>query len=252
MQRRICLTSTLFLTVASMPFAARAGDFRVETDVFVGDDEKAPVVETLTIFQGDVVFDFLRSGVEEITVFDHARDRLVLMDTRRRVKTQLSKTSILSVMAEMQAKLQDEGADREYLLADHMKLDTVNDHEIVLANDRLSYRSKGIDAKDEDAARRYQEFANWYARLNAMRPGNPPPFARIRLNGELAARKLIPEWVERSLIRRQGLHEVRDSARSRHLITWRLSQTDRKSVDRASSYLATFRSIPFSEYVGLK
>ncbi len=82
-----------------------AEEFRIDTDVFV-DEEVEPVIETLTIFSDGIVYDFLLNGVEEITLFDRKRQRLVLMDTQRRVKTELSTDSILGFVAQMQAPLE--------------------------------------------------------------------------------------------------------------------------------------------------
>ncbi len=39
--------------------------------------------------------------------------------------------------------------------------------------------------------------------------------------------------------------------RSQHLANWRLSQTDRKQIDRAGTYLADFAEVSFREYVQL-
>ena len=61
----ICLVNALGVFLSRV-----AGqEFRIETDVFV-DEQKEPIVETLTIFSDGVVYDFLLTGVEEITLFD--------------------------------------------------------------------------------------------------------------------------------------------------------------------------------------
>ena len=78
-----------------IPAAVSAEDFRVETDVFVQGDD-APVSETLTIFTGNVVYDFILNGTEEITVFDVRRGRITLLDTERRVKTTLTTDQLMN------------------------------------------------------------------------------------------------------------------------------------------------------------
>lgn len=231
-------------------FASRcaAEDFRIETDVFV-DDGKEPVVQTRTIFADGIVYDFLLTGVEEITVFDLDRKRLVLLDTQRKVKTELSLEGILSYVAQMRVQLTD--GNHEFLLAAEMKATDAEDGWLELTNGRVTYRAEGTAPKSKETAAAYQQFADWYARLNAMREGNPPPFARIQLNAELASRGLIPQTIERTIVQKRSLPEKKQVLRSQHLANWRLSQTDRKQIDRAGMYLADFSAVSFREYLNL-
>ena len=225
-----------------------AEEFRIDTDVFV-DEEVEPVIETLTIFSDGIVYDFLLNGVEEITLFDRKRQRLVLMDTQRRVKTELSTDSILGFVAQMQAHLNE--AQRAFLLAEELEINSEDEEWISLGNDRVAYRAKGTKPKMHEAALEYHQFADWYARLNAMRVGNLPPFARIRLNDELAKRGLIPKTVERTVTRKKGLKEIKQTLRSQHLANWRLSSNDRKLIDKAGTYMAAFPTVSFREYLEL-
>ena len=65
------------------PPAARAESFRVDNKVFVN-NEKEPRIQSTTIFHEGRVYDFLKSP-GEITLFDSARHRFVLLDPARRV-----------------------------------------------------------------------------------------------------------------------------------------------------------------------
>ena len=241
-----------FIPSAVLVFAlsatASAEEFRIETGVFV-DEETEPVVETLTIFSDGIVYDFLLSGVEEITLFDRKRQRLVLMDTQRRVKTELSTDSILGFVAQMQAHLNE--AQRAFLLAEQLEVETDDPETIRLSNERVAYLAKGTTPRNHEASLEYQQFADWYARLNAMRIGNLPPFARIRLNDELARRNLIPVSIERTVTRRHGLRENKQMLRSQHEINWRLSAPDRKLIDKAGTCMAGFPTVSFREYLQL-
>jgi hypothetical protein len=225
-----------------------AQEFRVETDVFV-EDEEDPVVQTLTIFSDGVVYDFLRTGTEEITLFDHQRNRLVLMDTRRKVKSELTMDGIMAFVAAMKSQLNK--PQREYLLEGNLKTSTDEEGSLLLTNEAITYRVQGIEPKSSSAALDYRQFADWYARLNAMRLGNLPPFARIRLNAEIEAKGWIPTEIERTITQRRGLTSSKQVLRSRHLVNWRLSNSDRKLIDRAGTCLATYRSVAFSEYIDL-
>lgn len=70
-----------------------AQDFRVETDVFVGRKQE-PVAEYLTLFYGNYIYDFLLTDAQEITVFDVARNRFILLDPSRQVKTELTTSQV--------------------------------------------------------------------------------------------------------------------------------------------------------------
>lgn len=234
--------------LASLTFSAplSAQEFRIETDVFV-DDQKEPVQETLTIFFDGIVYDFLLTGVEEITVFDSQRNRLVLMDERRQVKTELAMSAILSYTAQMETRLGE--PDKQYLLGKEVRTNVEDGGWLTMANDQVTYRAEGIEPKDPHVAAQYQQFADWYARLNAMRMGNLPPFMRIQLNAELASKNQIPKTIERTLVQKKGLKKVKQTLCSRHLANWRLSTTDRKMIDRATSNMAAYRTVSFQEYL---
>lgn len=224
-----------------------AEEFRIETDVFV-DDEKEPRVETLTIFDNGVVYDFLLTDVEEITLFDRERNRLVLMDTKRKVKTVLSMAAMTAFTAQLKAQLNPQ--QRKFLLNEAG--DATKDEEgwLVLANERVVYRAECIKPKIASAVMEYQQFADWYARLNAMR-GNLPPFLRIHLNSEIAKTGCIPKTIERTIFDKTFMKEKKQVVRSQHLANWRLCNTDRKWIDRAGTNLATFPEVTFGEYIQL-
>ena len=112
----------------------------------------------------------------------------------------------------------------------------------------MTYHAKGIKPKPADAAERFRQFADWYARLNAVRPGNPPPFGRLELNELLASHGLVPEEIERTFVREKRLTNQTQRARSRHLFVWTLSGTDRKRIEKASECLTSFESVAPAQY----
>ena len=227
------------------PFV-QAQEFRMDTEIFV-EGEQEPVAKTLTIFADGIVYDFLLDDTKEMTMFDQTHSRIVLLDPERKVKAELSTDAILAFIAKMKARLDD--TQRRYLIGAGMELDTEPNDWIKLSNDRVIYRAQGVRPKESSATLQYRQFADWYARLNAMRLGNLPPFARLRLNAELAERGLIPQEVERTVVLKRGLTESKETLRSRHSTNWRLSQTDRKWIDRVGTYLSVFQTVPFTQYV---
>lgn len=241
MCRRMAGLSLLLLVVlllGSCP--VWADDFRVETELFL-EKEKEAALATLTIFKGHVVYDFLLGTEPETTVFDVARGRIVLLDPQRKVKT----TVTTEKLAEFTAAIQVRGnqKDKPGLFAPKFEVAEDGAQQFTLKSPELTYRVTGQVAKQSDAVERYRTFADWYARLNAIRPPNLPPFGRLELNRHLAERQWLPERIERTANsgRRQTAHSV-------HLVNWILSSTDENRLAQAARQQAEFAEVSLAQY----
>ena len=60
-----------------------AGDFRIDTRVFV-DEERTPVYKNVIIFRHPIVYDYLDAS-NEITIYDSQARKLILADAARKV-----------------------------------------------------------------------------------------------------------------------------------------------------------------------
>jgi hypothetical protein len=240
----------LLVGVFSLLLAASAvaEEFRVETDIFLG-DQKEPLAQNVTLFSSGLVYDFPRTGPEEITVFDPSRGRFVLLDPKRKIKTTVTTQELLELAAAMKVHARElEGA---FAFAANPEFDEEMDDNtgwLTLSSPLLTYRAHCTTPKLPSAVTSYRSFADWYARLNATRPGSLPPFARMELNRAIAQRDQVPEEVELTVepkIRYVGRKLV---VRSRHLFNWRLSNTDRKQIDQAGTHMADFEAVTVREY----
>lgn len=237
----------LLLLGGGIPLATRAQEFRVETDVFVG-SQKKPVAQSLTLFTSGLVYDFPLMGPSEIAVLDPSRGRFVLLDTQRKVKATLTTQELLEFTASMKAQAQD--ADGVVGFAVNPQFTQTFDQPtgwLTLSSKLLTYRLKGSPPKQSAAVDVYRQFADWYARLNATRPGNLPPFARLELNKAAAERGLVPEEVELT-VAASRLGGKTFAVRSHHMINWLLSNTDRKRIDEAGDFLVNYQPLKFQEY----
>jgi hypothetical protein len=223
-----------------------AQEFRVETEVFVGEIVE-PVSESLTIFSGEVVYDFLLGPSEEITVFDMTRARIYLLDTQRQLKAEITTADLLEFCDRIKTRT---AADHDASLFAPLFQHSFDEERslLTLASDRMTYAAKGATSKQPGAALRYQQFADWYARLNTLKPGNLPPFGRIELNKALAERDLIPIEIKRTVTVDRPLSDKKLVARSQHTATWLISNTDRKRIDTAGNHLSKFRKVSTKEY----
>ena len=237
-----CLIAALVLPSA---VALEADEFRVETDIYI-EGKKDPVLQTLTLFTEGVVYDFLEPGETDITTFEPVRGQFVLLDSQRRVKTTVTTEQILEFTALLKAGAEE---DRQSLVDPTLALDwDKSTGWLTLSSDRLMYRAQGQNPKDPSAVQRYQQFADWYARLNAVHPSNLPPSGRIELNRAIAEKGWIPHEIERTVTVGKGLGATKHVVRSRHLPIWQLSQSDRDRIDLVGRYKAEFESVSFQEF----
>ena len=256
------LGGILAVMVLSQTTRSAVGDeFRIVTKVYYGRadeaagerDERSLAAETLTLFAGGVVYDFLKSGDrEEMTVFDPERRRFVLLDPKRRVQTALTLDGVLTFTAQIKARLEETGRTEFAAPTFEVKDERENGRlSLVLDNPAIKYIVVGEAVSSQETVMQYQQFADWYARLNTMRPGNAPPFARLRLNSELATRRWIPREVTRIVTIKRGLRSHQSAMHSTHNATWLLSQSDRRRIEQVGTAMASYRSVGFRVYLEL-
>lgn len=227
--------------------SSAADAFRVETEIFIG-DESEPVVEYLTLFADRVVYDFRVTKPEEITVYDPDRGRIVLLAPDRKWKTTISHEEILRFTSALKSHI--DASNPVFYAAAHPgfgEATELDDQWLTLENKYIRYRIKGERPKTTSIARRYRDFADWSARLNSMRPGNLPPFARIDANQIVAEKGWIPLEVER-VVDPNKLGQKKLVGRSKHLTSSILSGTDRKRIDAVGDQLTSFEEVTFTQF----
>ena len=241
----------LILIVLSTAFVGDllAADFRVENRVFFG-KEKELVSKSTTIFCGGVVYDFL-DDPEEIIIFDKARDRFLLLDVARSVKTELTTDEVRRFMARLKSWALQHSEPVLKFMGDpkfDKKLDEASS-ELTFSSQWMTYRLTEIDAESEDIADQYHEFCDWHAKLNTLlSPGGRLPFARMVINKELHQRQQLPDKVELTLRLKSGMTPTKVKMYSEHLLVRRLVESDRRRVANAGQFMATFDSVSFAEY----
>ena len=245
------LLSCIVLAVGTqMAALTLALDFRVETDVFIG-NEKDPVAENLTLFADGQVYDFVLSGSKEITIYDPTRGQFKLLDTGRKFRSNVSTQQLLE-MVEARDAATLKGEDPFLRAIVKPKFETkVEEFEengesrvrITLASKEVTYKAVGHRPQHAEAVHAYRQFCDYFARFNAVRPGTLPPGARLALNQALAERGLVPIEIERTDSAPGRKLEVR----SRHLINWILSKQDHQRIATAGNYLTEFSEVNFAE-----
>ncbi len=227
----------------------RAADFRVENSVFVGSDKK-PAAQSSTIFHRGVVYDYLNEPAE-VTVFDMVEGRFILLDVKRKLKTELTSTTVRQAIERLKrSSAASKDAKARFLYNPTFK-QTVDEktNELVFDSDWMTYRVLGTRVKNVEITRQYGQFSDWYARLNTfLRPGSRPPFPRLAVNEVLDKRGEMPSRIVLILKRRGELHLRSKQLRSEHRLIKRLLESDRRRVAQAGEQMAAFKEVSFREY----
>ncbi|HEX5103132.1 MAG TPA: hypothetical protein VFV87_04945, partial [Pirellulaceae bacterium] len=242
---RLALT---FALLAGAPAIAAGQEFRIDTELFIG-KQKEPRVETLTLFSGGMIYDFLLSRPEEISLFDPVRGRFTLLDPARKLRCGLSTQDVLNYCLALETHAAESKDPLFQFAASPQFTPQVEEFaengqqrtRLVMAGKPLEYAAVAYHPEQPEAVSAFRSFTDWYARLNAMRPGGLPPGARLELNRALAERGLVPLEITCTLAAPNVLAS-KTSLRSRHLVTWTLSGEDRKRIERAGNYLVEFQA----------
>lgn len=247
MHRIHWLVWTMLLMTLATTGRADEG-FRCETDVFVA-AEKTPVQQSLTVFQGAVAYDFLLGQSQEITVYDVNRGTIKLLDKKRQLCATILTDDLLQVTALYKTRKAE--SDLFKFCTEPVFNKTFAENILTLEADQFTYRVTCVKPKRPEAAEQYCEFADWSARLNAIRPGNLPPFPRMELDKALAEQRMLPEEIVRTITTKHLTGRRNETIRSRHLFNWILSQRDRELINEVDDHLIKYKSVSAEDYLGL-
>jgi hypothetical protein len=230
---------------------SRGEDFRVATRVFVGDNPR-PAGENLTLFVGDTVYDFMETAPRETTVFDVATGQFDLLDPARNVRATITTDQLLRFAAALKVRIAaNERIDPVVRFAANPRFTSTYDdaqRQLVLRSPLMTYRTSGVVASEQRAGK-YHRFCDWFGQLNATRPGALPPFARLRLNQELASRSLVPQETVLTIVTRRAGNRT-TVLRSRHEFARTLTDADQRRIDAARTQMAEFTPVAFHEFCG--
>jgi hypothetical protein len=233
------------LMLAAVPVPA--DDFRIETELFEGDQEK-PVSKTVTLFHGGIVYDFLASP-RQIAVFRRpAADRpgrFILLDLDHEIRTELTTDRIDGLLT----KLRDWAAEQpnpvlRFAAAPHFEETfEAKTGELVLASYIQTYRLKTTSPGNPELLAEYREFLDWYARLNTIMHGGPPPEPRLQVNAALVRHGVVPVSVELSR------PANRIPVRAQHEFVWRLSRQDHTRIDEVREAMTSYKLVSNEEFL---
>lgn len=249
----LAMVLCLFWTAgwAAQSQAADSVEFRVENKVFL-DNEKEPHSESTTIFFRGIVYDYLKQPAE-VTVFDKAHNRFILINTARRVCTEVSMDKVAAFADILRRWAASQSDPFLQFLSDPKFEEQIGtgDHQLVLDSPWLTYRMNTTGAENEALSRQYHEFCDWHCRLNTfLTPGAMPPFARMVVNSTLEKRQLFPSEASLVIRPKKGASLRRPTVRSEHQLIRRLVESDRDRAAQTDQFMAIFTQVRFEEYQG--
>lgn len=244
--RRLVLCGSSLCWVLCWLAVSVGADFRVENRVYVPESSE-PLVETETVFCDGLVYDFA-THPSQTAIFDPQGERFELLDAQRSVRAQVDMTTLAEHLEQMRlrAARHQRGLLR-FLAEPRLKLRDESPDRLTLSSSQLQYVVELSSPRAEGAAAEYAAFCQASAQLNAMlQPAALPPFARMRVNTELAQRDFVPDRVRLVIEAQDG--QPRQEFYSLHEFTWELSAADRARIAKVDAQRSEFRELDWDAY----
>ncbi|MBL9164712.1 MAG: hypothetical protein JNL18_18430 [Planctomycetaceae bacterium] len=239
------------LQVAANSPVAMGQEFRIETEVYVG-EEPEPVSHTVTLFEKAAVYEFM-DNPQQIIVYRQGQEgksgQFILLDTVRERRTDVEVDRVEKLMH----KMTDWAAEHKDPLLKFAAKPTFEESfdaetgSLTLANKEWTYRAATIKAEDTAKLNRYREFTDRYAELSAMMFNSPPPGPRLALDAAFARHGVVPVEIKRTL----GGDE-KNVVKATHMFYWQLSREDRRRLDEAQAHLANFKKVDNEQFIAAK
>ena len=261
------------LSFGQVVFATDPEALRVETDVFADRDD-VPIAHSLTLFSSQVAWDFLdttpaekktsdsesedsKAFNGEIVLHDPTRERVLLIDPLRQVKTSIDSIQLerLRVSLSKWARTSDDkllcwAGGPHFENGIQESLDAIE-----LVGPRVQYRIETTDAPSQEIAGQYRQFADTAILLRALlHPGGIPPFPRMALNKQLASKAKLPTSVTLEIDSRGSLvPSGLSSMMQRHLCSVHrihpaLRADDLQRIADAEACMAIAEEVSLAEY----
>jgi len=219
----------------------RATEFRVDTDIYLGAEDR-PLASMTSWCTEKRIYD--QSDGEDgcITIFDLERREVTLLSPKEKQRTRLSFDQILRFVAATTTRTTELAPVVRFAAAPKFAPQwDEKTQRIALKHELMSYSAKLAVPPDAASAEQYRTFTDWAARLNTLCPGLPPA-ARLQLNQAIADRQAVPLSVRRTTAAAGGL--ATDMV-SRHAYRWQLSAAD---TARLAVFDSWANSLQFVDY----
>lgn len=250
--RGIALGVVLSLGTTSADLV-QAAEFRIETRVYRGDDAD-PLNSTTTLFRDGRVYDIPRTpiGPCDVTVFDPRNGRFILLDTKRKLKTELQMSLIDEYVDLQRARARKGDSPFLQFLADPEFEESYDEpnQQVELESAFMTYKLTTQEVASPEAMQQYGDFADGFTKLTpVLEIAAPPPFARLVVNQALRERNLIPDRVEMTARPDGEVGSKQEfKLRSEHDVAWKLLGEDRTKIDQIVNQIGTYKAVQLDEF----
>lgn len=237
------------VTLFSICFSTllQAGELRIETDVYSGNDTES-LSHTITLFDSGTVYDF-SDEKQEVAVFrlpnESRPGQFILLDLKSKRRTEVSTDKIEALMDKL-SKWAKEQEDEMLKFSANPEFEETYQSgtgQLTLDSKQWNYTVATIPAEDTETLKDYRQFVDWYTRLNVMMHGAPPPGPRLALNAALERHGVVPVEIRRKI------ESQSTPLRATHLFQWRLSREDRAQVEEVRKHLASFEKVDNRDFL---
>ena len=221
---------------------ANTPTFRTETRIYNEESETAPF-ELLTLFDEGLIYDIELPQKSKITVFDISRNRIVLLDVSRKVKTVIAPQKLIDAMTDLRNQILQMNRGELFGLNTQPSADPKTG--VYRAGiPGLLYISETEAESEPRMAKAYNEFATWAARMNVVAGRGAAPFVRLALGNKMAADGVVPKKITRTASR----GDVTQTVRSEHVFISMLSQQDQSLIREIHGMLPSFKEVSRTEF----
>lgn len=225
--------------------ASSPTDFRVETDVTTA-EQAAPIYQSVTIFSSGVAYDYSLGEPHRIVVIAPGENRVVFLDSKRGVKTEIHLDNLTSFLEEARKELANSKMAAALEDANLVHVDP-GTGVIMVGQNFFRYQAIPQKLSDPSIAKLFAQFADVSACINAWRSPDrsPPSFARMKLNQALADQSWIPQEIVRTTVSSSGHQSV---LKSRVHASWQLSDDDKRLVENFRTMVESYWKVEVKDY----
>lgn len=228
---------------------ATGEEFRIDSKVYV-DTNPTPASESVTLFADSRVYVFLTSP-REITLLDIPRNRIVLIDPARKIRTELATEKLASFVDQLRVRASQQSDPLiKFAAAPNFNESRDDAGHMIFTSPQITYRVHTTKLNNPAIVRACREYTDWTARLITMvHPGSLPPFPTLAINAAMEREGMFADEVERTVAPQSRLGKKPSVMRSQHALEPRLTGADRRRIQEVGEDLVSFPEVSLDQYL---
>jgi hypothetical protein len=215
-------------------------------------DSTAIYSSNLTLFSEQLICDFQMSDEVapqplEVVIYDSRQKSFVLLDMKRKVRTEISDLQIEKLVENLANETQKNEASKFLMSETFVEETDWANGTLTLKGENMEYFIRGNQPDDTAFLPQYFSFLDNFTKLNATDPRKIPPFPRMKLNQRIKQLGWVPVEVRVTLKANQFFRENRE-AQSKHTLTGGLTRGDRELISNAKRDWQAFKVVELTEF----